>query len=281
KGYFRIATTKGEIWRNDEQTSKNNIYVLNDILQMSGKIEDIAPGERIYSVRFMGERGYMVTFQQVDPLFVIDLKDPQHPQILGALKIPGFSDYLHPYDENHIIGFGKDAVVLPQKDGSGNTVGTTAFYEGMKIAIFDVSDVAHPVEMFKEIIGDRGTYSELLNNPKALLFSKEKNLMALPVNLMEIKQAPTNTDFPAYGEFTFQGAYVYNVDLVHGFTLKGRITHMDTSDQIKAGDNWYDGNKNVDRILYIGDTLYTLSNSMIKANDISTLKEINSLPIPQ
>ncbi|MHB1127389.1 MAG: beta-propeller domain-containing protein [Bacillota bacterium] len=280
-GFFRIATTKGDLWRNDEYTAKNNIYVLNDVLQMTGKIEDIAPGERIYSVRFMGVRGYMVTFKNVDPLFVIDLKNPQKPMILGALKIPGYSDYLHPYDDNHIIGFGKDTVELPQKDWEGNSAGTMAFYQGMKIAMFDVTDVTKPVEMFKELIGDRGTYSELLNNHKALLFSKEKNLMSFPVNLMEIKQALSSPDIPAYGEFTFQGAYVYNVDLVNGFTLKGRITHISAEDLLKSGDYWYDGNNYVNRILYIGDTLYTLSNAKIMANDIATLKEKGSLPIPQ
>ena len=109
-------------------------------------------------------------------LFVIGLKDPCNPVVLGALKIPGYSDYLHPYDENHIIGFGKDTVELPQKDWNGNKTGTVAFYQGMKIAIFDVTDVNNPIEMFSEKIGDRGTDSELLRNHKALLFSKSRNL---------------------------------------------------------------------------------------------------------
>ena len=99
KGYFRIATTTGNVWDVGENASKNNIYILDDTMNMAGKIEGIAPNERIYSVRFMGDRGYMVTFRQIDPFFVIDLEDPYKPEILGELKIPGFSDYLHPYDE--------------------------------------------------------------------------------------------------------------------------------------------------------------------------------------
>ena len=107
--HFRIATTTGRVIRAGAQTSANHVYILDENLKITGKIEDIAPGESIYSVRFMGEKAYMVTFQKIDPLFVIDLKDPKNPKILGKLKIPGYSDYLHPYDENHIIGIGKDA----------------------------------------------------------------------------------------------------------------------------------------------------------------------------
>ncbi|MGI6685195.1 MAG: beta-propeller domain-containing protein [Bacillota bacterium] len=281
KGFFRIATTTGETWWGGD-TSKNNIYILDEKMKLTGKIEDIAPGERIYSVRFMGDRGYLVTFKNVDPLFVIDLKDPQEPKILGALKIPGYSDYLHPYDENHIIGFGKDTVELSQKDGLGKEVGTMAFYQGMKIALFDVSDVNHPVQKFQEIIGDRGTDSELLRNHKALLFSREKNLMAFPVTVMEIKNKNQNqSNFTDYGEFTFQGAYVYQLDLAKGLILKGTITHLDREDQLKAGLHWYPNTKNIERIIYIGDVLYTLSPGMIKAHNLNNLTEIMSLDIPQ
>ncbi len=115
----------------------------------------------------------MVTFKKVDPFFVLDLKNPAAPAILGALKIPGFSDYLHPYDENHIIGFGKETIEINQ----------TAFYQGLKLAVFDVTDVTNPVEMFKTTIGDRGTDSEVLQNHKALLFDQEKGILAFPVRL--------------------------------------------------------------------------------------------------
>jgi uncharacterized secreted protein with C-terminal beta-propeller domain len=269
-GYFRIATTKGEVWGRGDNTSRNNLYILDQALKVAGRIEDIAPGERIYSVRFMGDRAYMVTFKQVDPLFVIDLKDPKAPKILGALKIPGYSDYLHPYDENHIIGFGKDTVEK----------GAMAYYQGMKLAVFDVSDVANPKEKFKEIIGGRGTESELLHNHKALLFDRERNLLAFPVTVMETEKVPHRDEIP-YGAFTFQGAYVYNIDLADGFKLKGKITHLTPEEYSKAGRGWYESSRNVNRVLYIGDTLYTLSTGMIKANDLNSLKEINSLPIPQ
>ncbi|HPU35504.1 MAG TPA: beta-propeller domain-containing protein [Bacillota bacterium] len=275
--YFRIATTQGESWRTDEYTSRNNLYILDSDLKIAGKIEDIAPGERIYSVRFTGNRAYMVTFKNVDPFFVLDLSDPHQPEILGALKIPGYSDYLHPYDENHVIGFGKDTVEVGAKGGMGD--GSMAFYLGMKMALFDVSDVKNPVEMFRENIGDRGTDSELLRNHKALLFSKEKNLLAFPVTVMETGQSGgrPGSPFPEYGQFTFQGAYVYSLDLNKGFVLKGRITHLTEEDYLKAGSYWYDSEKNIERILYINENLYTLSKKMLKANRMENLQEVGSL----
>ena len=275
KAYFRIATTSGEIWRNDENTSKNNLYVLDQEMNIAGKLEGIAPGEQIYSTRFMGDRAYMVTFRTVDPLFVIDLKDPAKPAILGKLKIPGYSDYLHPYDENHIIGFGKETIELKGRNNEAQ-----AFYQGMKIALFDVSDVNNPREMSREIIGDRGTDSELLRDHKALLFSREKNLLAFPVTVMTLSEADKNrarADFPAYGKFSFQGAYVYKIDLQHGFQLQGRISHLSPADYQRAGDYWCEDSKNIQRIIFIGKNLYTLSQSLAKSHQITDLKEVGSL----
>ena len=279
-GNFRIATTQGDIWRTDEYTSSNNVFILDENLSITGRLENIAPGEKIYSARFIGARGYLVTFKTVDPFFVLDLKDPANPSILGALKIPGYSDYLHPYDENHVIGFGKDTVEL--SGGSAFSADESmAFYTGMKMALFDVTDVGNPVEMFRETIGDRGTDSELLQNHKALLFDKDKNLLAFPVRVMVVEGNHTTPDgtMPQYGNFAFQGAYVYNLDLTGGFSLKGKITHLSEEDYLKAGNYWYDSDKNVARILYIDDDLYTLSNSYIVANRLDDLQEIKRLEI--
>lgn len=279
EGYFRIATTKGEIWRNDEHTSKNNLYVLDKSMQTVGKIEDIAPGEQIYSVRYAGNRAYMVTFRTVDPLFVIDLKKPEAPSILGKLKIPGYSNYLHPYDDNHIIGFGKDTIEV-SGGGSGETVG---LYQGMKMALFDVTDVTQPKELFVETIGGRGTESELLHNHKALLFSKEDGLLAFPVRVLENKQqsnASSMKDAMRTGDFTFQGAYVYKLDLTGGFRLQGKITHWTDEDYAKAGQYGGFNGRNIERILYIGETLYTSSQQMLKATHKTTFQELGTVAIP-
>jgi uncharacterized secreted protein with C-terminal beta-propeller domain len=279
-GHFRIATTTGEMWAEGDAISKNNLYVLDEWLRTVGRLEGLAPGERIYSARFMGSRAYMVTFRNVDPLFAIDLSDPERPSVLGQLKIPGYSDYLHPYDENHLIGFGKETIEVSPRDGRGEP---TAYYLGMKISLFDVTDVSRPKEKFKVVIGDRGTHSEVLNDHKALLFDRSRGLLAFPVELAEVKSDAQWDGYgsPPFGEFAYQGAWVYQVDLENGFTLKGRITHLSEEDLAKAGMRGYDYTKMVRRILYAGDTLYTLSDAMLKANALDTLAERGKLLYPE
>ncbi len=281
KGYFRIATTEQEYTASEVQMT-NNLFILDQGMNVTGKIENIAPGERIYAARFLGDRGYMVTFKTVDPLFVLDLKEPQNPRVLGELKIPGYSNYLHPYDENHIIGFGKEALEVEEPHWSGQGTTKNAYYLGMKIALFDVSDVNNPQEKFKIEIGDRGTDSELFGNHKALLFNKEKGLMAFPVTVCERDPATTDkNDYLvkkdprlAYGLPVFQGALVYSLSTNKGFEFKGMITHHPSG---KIADlqrkSQYNYNREVSRILYIGDILYTISNGYLKANDLMTLAE--------
>lgn len=253
-GYFRIATTDSTSWNSESNT--NNLYVLNENLETIGKIEGLAKGERIYSVRFMGNRAYMVTFVETDPLFVIDLSNPTTPTVLGELKIPGYSKYLHPYDETHLIGIGEDTEVVNY--GYGDRVVTN----GMKMAMFDVTDPNNPQELYNVKIGEKGTYSELLYNHKALLFSKEKNIIAFPISI-------TDNDY----KVTFQGAIVYGVSLEKGFELKTKISNSATD-----YDRYYSRNS-VERIIYIKDTLFTLSNGLIKAVDLNTFETKGSIEL--
>jgi len=273
KDNFRIATTTSD-YSSEGSTSVNNVYVLNKDLELIGELEDLAPGERIYSVRFMGEKGYVVTFKKVDPLFVIDLSDASNPSVLGKLKIPGYSDYLHPYDENHIIGIGKDTVEA-EADLIERRNLDFAWYQGIKMAIFDVSDVENPIETHKVVIGDRGTDSEALHNHKAFLFDKEKELLVLPITLAEIKGEKTRDN--QYGEFTFQGAYVYNINLEDGFELRGKITHYDDDSAFKKSGYYFRGDSQIRRSLYIGNVLYTFSPKKIKMNLLDNLNEIKEL----
>lgn len=278
-GYFRIATTTGEAW-NTEVKSANHIYVLDENLRITGKLEDLAPGEKIYSARFMGNRAYLVTFKKVDPLFVIDLSDPTSPGVLGKLKIPGYSDYLHPYDENHVIGIGKEAVDAEEslKQGRGLDF---AWYQGVKISLFDVTDVENPKEISKFNIGDRGTDSEALRDHKAFLFDKEEKLLVIPVLLAEIDKDKYPEGVPSnmYGDFVWQGAYVLSLDLENGFVLKGRISHDDNESLAKSG-YYYSSPYSVKRSLYIGNVLYTLSDKLLKMNSLDSLSEISSVELP-
>ncbi len=245
EGNFRIATTTGEVWNGN---SENHLYVLDSKLDIVGKIEGLAQGEKIYSVRFMGQKAYIVTFKKVDPLFVLDLSNPAAPKVLGKLKIPGYSDYLHPYDENHLIGIGKDAA----------DAGNFAWYQGLKLSLFDVSDLENPKEVANFKIGDRGSESEALHNHKAFLFDRQKNLLVLPVSVAEISPEDYQGRANAYGRTVFTGAYVFNLTPESGFVLRGSISH---------------NNADVHRSLYIGNTLFTVSDSMVKANSLLDLEE--------
>jgi len=235
KGNFRIATTTGNVWSG---TSLNHLYILDEDLEIVGSVEDLAPGERIYSARFMGDRAYMVTFKKVDPLYVIDVSKPTRPKVLGYLKIPGYSDYLHPYDENHVIGIGKETAEAAEalKESRGIDF---AWYQGVKVSLFDVTDVENPKEKAKYIIGDRGTDSPALHEHKALLFDKEKGILVLPITLHEVDKSKYDSeeDIPptAYGQFTWQGVYVLNID-EDGISLRGRVSHDDVEEFTPAKD---------------------------------------------
>ncbi len=266
---FRIATTVSSMWNNEKETkSTNNLYVLNMSMQRTGAIEDIAPGEQIYSARFLGDRAYMVTFKTVDPLFVIDLSDATNPKILGKLKIPGYSNYLHPYDENHLIGFGKEVDESIDKDKvhTDDAVYYTAI-QGMKVAIFDVTDVENPKELHKVVIGERGTESPLLQNHKALLFDKERGLLSFPIMVTK-KEGNSTEPSPI-----FQGAYVYTINLKDGIKLRGTITHYSDAEIQKAGGYWYGGEKDIQRIVRIGSDLLTISNTDVQSHSEETVKK--------
>jgi inhibitor of cysteine peptidase len=267
-GYFRIATTTGHVARILEQeTSKNHVYALDMNLSIVGKLENLAPGEKIYSARFMGDRCYLVTFVKVDPLFVIDLSEPTNPTVLGELKIPGYSDYLHPYDENHIIGVGKETAEAEEGD--------FAWYQGVKISLFDVSNVNNPKQIANYTIGDRGTDSPVLRDHKAFLFDKSKNLLVIPVQVAKIDETKYPEGVPSYvsGTPVWQGAYVFNITLSDGLVLRGNITHLENGINIGDKSHW------VNRALYIENVLYTLSDKKIKMNDLEHLTLLNEIEL--
>jgi inhibitor of cysteine peptidase len=268
-GYFRIATTKNQTWSRyadeTESASYSNLYVLDADLKPVGKVENLAEGERIYSVRFMQNRAYMVTFRQTDPLFVIDLTDPRAPAVLGKLKIPGFSSYLHPYDNTTLIGIGKDT---SENEWGGVRTG------GIKLSLFDVSDVSNPTEIDTYIMGDAGSDSIALSYHKAFLFSRDKNLLVIPASVRE------NVLDGGWGKLSFAGAAVFTVNK-NGFELKGKIDHSEGGQPANTdywrGYQYYDNT--VQRSLYIGDVLYTFSSNYLKMNKLDDLSAVNSVAL--
>jgi uncharacterized secreted protein with C-terminal beta-propeller domain len=271
---LRVATTTGDTWSG---SSLNHVYVLDDDLEIIGSVEDLAQGESIYSARFIGDRAYLVTFKQVDPFFVIDLSDPSNPSVLGKLKIPGYSNYLHPYDETHVIGIGKDT----EGDIQEGEI-QAAIPAGVKLALFDVSDPENPIELSKYVIGDRGTESGALWDHHAFLFDREKNLLVLPVS---VRESSHSSDRWSYGPQTFEGAYVFSLDTSSGFQLKAKVTHLTPSEismmQSQGDYSYAPYDTQVQRSLYIDNTLYTMSQRSIKATSLETYEDINTIKLPQ
>lgn len=249
-GHLRVSTTlQGWMIRSflSSIESQNNVYILDMDLEIVGSVENLASGEQIYATRFIRDKCYLVTFRQIDPFFVIDLSNPTSPEVLGELKIPGFSTYLHPYDDTHIIGIGRNG-------------------SNVKLSLFEVTDPSNPIELSNyEIINSDNNWgwseSIALYEHKAFLFDKEKNLLVIPA-----------------GMYYKQSAYVFDISIDDGIIFSGNISHdYETEEESEDEYYWYDNGNSIKRTLYIDDILYTLSDNMVKMNNLETLNEINSI----
>jgi inhibitor of cysteine peptidase len=228
--------------------STNNVYVLDMSMNVVGELEDLAKGERIFSTRFMGERLYMVTFRQVDPFFAIDLSDARHPKVLGELKVPGFSRYLHPYDDHTVIGIGRDATEMGQQ-------------QGLKISLFDVTDVANPREIAKWVADDQYSQSAVEWEHKAFLFDKEKELLVIPAYSYSY-------DYTTGSHQNYNGAMVFKIAR-DDIEMRGIIDHG-------TKDQW---GPSVERSLWIDDLLYTKSPNLLRANRLSDLAGVANVTL--
>ncbi|MFT4302965.1 MAG: beta-propeller domain-containing protein [Candidatus Woesearchaeota archaeon] len=247
---FRIATTINRRWsrfNTGMSESLNNVYALDKNLNIIGQLEGLAEGERIYSARFIGDRLYMVTFREIDPFFVIDISNPRRIIDLGELKIPGFSRYLHPYDENTIIGIGQEAT-------------DTGRITGLKISLFDVSDERNPIEIAKYVGEDRYAQSSALFEHKAFLFNKEKELLVIPIYNYDYRDQSNN----------YNGAMVFNIKR-DSIELRGLIDHS-------ASTSIY-WSPSVERSLYIEDLLYTKSLNLLRINRIDDLSPVKNVEL--
>lgn len=191
---LRVATTK-----NDESA----VYTLDATsphLTQLGRITGLGKGERIFGVRFVGTRGFVVTSTYViDPLFVMDLRDPQNPKLTGELTMPGFSTYLHSLDDTHLIGVGQD--------------------QGLKLSIYDVSKGVQPTEVQSVILGNEGSSSEALWNHHAFTFDANQKLLAIPVSVY----AKTSQSGSNANQFQYNGLHLYRINPAQGFELLGIV----------------------------------------------------------
>ena len=260
-GYFRIVTTVREYIPVSSETSKdksavsssaqtvftddirvsgkqtNALYVLNDRLQTVGKMENIAPDERVYSVRFNGDIGYFVTFRQVDPLFSVDLSNPANPKILSALKIPGFSEYLHPFGKGLLLGIGMEA-----DSETGRTLGA-------KLSMLDVSDPKAVYEKTKHLAPCEQTYIGAENGHKTVMVNEAKNIIAF-----------SGVDYDTVSTKSYYSYYVY------GYS-SGKFVQKAV---LEGGGPYTRG-------LYIGDVFYVCSNEKITAYNMNDFSKIGSV----
>jgi uncharacterized secreted protein with C-terminal beta-propeller domain len=271
-GYFRVATN----WQGN--TEMNNVYVLNSSLDIVGKLEGLAENEDLYAARFMGNTCYLVTFKQTDPFFVIDLSNPEAPKVAGELNIPGYSSYLQPYDANHVIGLGVENDTL-------------------KLSLFDVTDINNPTEIASYTVEANYSTSSALTDPKAFLFDLQKQLLVIPVSITNYGQVDLNGSqvipplAPGSSEPNYiisgtsywsywQGAYVFSLSLNGGFTLEGTMTHLNStlldSQGFMTDSSAYYNSQNdwITRSLYIGNTLYTISNSEVQLTNLTDMTQI-------
>jgi len=261
QGTLRVALT------NWDTIATNRVVTLDLSMNKLDSIENIAPKETIRSVRFLGEKGYVVTFLNIDPLFVLDLADPTNISISGELKVPGFSTYLHPVSTNVIWGIAEDLTVK-QITENGQTWNSVERF-GVKISLFDVSDPTNPTEITAlNIMGPSG-YSEAQYNHKAIVLDASRNLVYIPYSDYHYDQTVCST-----GE---KGDTVCNYSYESGIKVL-EITETDVKlvKTISVSSS-YDQNTWISRSVYVGDKLYLMSTLGITIIDRNTFEKIGSI----
>jgi inhibitor of cysteine peptidase len=244
----------------------NAVYVLGQNgteLETVGAVENIAPDEDLHSARFIGDHGFVVTYYQVDPLFILDLSDPTAPVVVGHLHVPGFSDYLHPLDETHLIGVGRATV---QTDEGFD------WFQGVQVSLFDVSDWSEPTVVEQRTFGGRGSSSEVDYTHKGFTLLADRGLLAIPMRLYTVEETPWEV-----GEPMFDGVVCLQVDPETGFTELGRIDALSAA----PPSTYYFSDYGWRRAAFIGDTLYAISVDGVNAAALSDLTNTTTLELEE
>ncbi|ATB35147.1 hypothetical protein CYFUS_000559 [Cystobacter fuscus] len=262
EGVLRTATTiswrvdeAGNPWGRTETTNRvSTLRQEGNRLKSLGRSEDLAKGERIFSARFLGNKGYVVTFRQVDPLFTFDLSDPAHPRKVGELKVPGFSTYIHPLGDTHLLTLG----VQVAENGDWRS-------RSLKLSLFDVSDLAHPREAFTQLVGSPSSGSEALYDHKAFNFFAAKGLLAIPFT----DWAPSSTGY--YWDNFVSDLRVFRVDTATGFTPLGALSMSDVYRTLSTNrwNYWYQ--PYVRRSVMADDYVYAISDGGVRVSHVNQL----------
>ncbi len=250
EGLLRVATTTEPNWGRGAFPDQESLVTVletsgNELVEV-GKVGGLGEGERIYSVRFIGDVGYVVTFRQTDPLYTLDLSDPTNPEVKGELKILGYSAYLHPMDDGLLIGIGQDA------NEQGQVKGT-------QISVFDVSDLSKPVRLHQLALGE-GSNSEVEYDHHAFLHWAETGLTMLPVQSWNWSDEG--------GESGFAGVLGFEVS-EDGIEEIATVIHPGGATE----EGWWDWEAGVRRSIVIGDSVYTVSHKGLMKSDLDTLDE--------
>jgi hypothetical protein len=270
EGHLRVATTTGHVPDPNVHSTLSVLVQREGALVTVGQVDGLAPTEDIRSVRFSGDRGFVVTFKKTDPLFVFDLANPYAPRVLAELKIPGFSTYMHMMDENHLLTIGYDA----------DDQGDFAWFSGVMLQIFDITQPTEPALLFKEIIGTRGSSSEALTNHLAFNYFAPMDLLSFPITVCE------GGSGGSYGtDMTFSGLMVYDVTTASGFSLRGQVAHPTDPttgqyDDAACSNWWTQASSQVKRSIIMDDFVFSVSDSLIKVNSLDALgTDLVKLPI--
>lgn len=268
EGNLRVATTRPDWgWWDDENKSESYVTVLKqegNLLTQLGQVGGLGMGETIQSVRFVGSRGYVVTFRQTDPLYVLDLSQPATPVVAGELKIPGFSSYIHPMEGTHLLTIGRDG------DEEGNTF-------GVSFQIFDVTDAANPVLASKTTLGeddgwDSYTWSDAMWDHHAFVYFASKKMLAIPISGWNWDEQGGS----GYSNYL----QLLHVDLNEGVTPFGTISHADLLGDLPEPSSeycWYDmswilnDRVQIRRGVFMDDFIYSISRGAVKVHDLRDL----------
>jgi hypothetical protein len=267
-GVLRVASTKGWVPSTDVSSYVTTYGMQAGKLAQLGQIGNIAPQEDIRSVRFDGNRGYVVTFKKTDPLFVFDLTDPTKPTLTGELLIPGFSTYMHPLDDTHILAIGFTA----------DDQGSFAYFNGIQIQIFDVSVLSDPKVLWKKEIGTRGSNSEALTNSLAFNYFAPKKMLALPITVCD------GGGNGSFGTLSFAGLMAFDISLDTGIAEHGRLPFIEQSGLPSGSTDcnkwWTDSKSLVKRSIFMDDFIYALSDAQLRVAALASMSSVlQSVPL--